>query len=903
MTNHLQISDEQALIVSTVKDGFNVSVNAVAGAGKTTTILFIAKMMRPKKVLVITYNRRIMDETKETIQKWGLDNIEIRTYHSLSSSLYVYSKTDAGIIEAVQSDMKSRRQLRYDAIIVDECQDCMYLYFKFVIKVLSQNSKNAQIVFLGDFKQNIYKFKGTDSRFLTLANKIINNGIEWKNLKLSVSYRLTPAVAAMINACFLREEVIVGGNTRHKNIKPEYHMINMFNEKLLMEWVVDFKNMIEENGYSYDEVFILASSITQRGNVMTSIRNPITRLENALVASGIKCNAVTNDDEQLNEKTMKNKLVLSTIHGAKGLERKVVILFGVEDFYYNLGCNKNDPRRECPNKIYVGLTRSLEKLIIVHNTSSNYMPFIDKDRLSEFATIKKYGIDHPLSTTGGDIIQREFSCREFIKHIREEWMLPFEKYKIPIQGAIDKPLVTYVETENEEYENVSDIVGVGIVEYAVMPILNMIRIKDIVQEANGSIIKIPKIHMSVVEKEINKFKKIQYMLKLANIYLSYCEHGFMFKIAQLNRYDFVTQKEADTLAKNLRSKITADGEQLVTEKSVCTELELNGFHLIINGRIDIIDKENKTIWEVKCKQSLDSSDFLQLIIYAVSLNKPDYKYKLINLFSDEVIELKYDKELKPLLTKLAKEKLKDMDEITDEEFIEMHSTTITHDTQDESEEDALWDNEDIVAPIDFHSDSDEDNTDMQFENIEDEKDNSLIMVFDTETTGTKDSRIVSICWKLFRTDGTQVFSKYHMVKPDNFIVGANPFAQKVHKITHEKASLQGVEMPKILDQIEENIKKVTTIVAHSITHDVKHLLNEAKIYEKNSLFEAINTKEKFCTMRNAREIVKAKDIRGRIKMPSLAEVYDFYFETPFREHHAQSDVEACAKCYFKLKPI
>ncbi len=32
MTNHLQISDEQALIVSTVKDGFNVSVNAVAGA-------------------------------------------------------------------------------------------------------------------------------------------------------------------------------------------------------------------------------------------------------------------------------------------------------------------------------------------------------------------------------------------------------------------------------------------------------------------------------------------------------------------------------------------------------------------------------------------------------------------------------------------------------------------------------------------------------------------------------------------------------------------------------------------------------------------------------------------------------------------------------------------------------
>ena len=46
-------SSEQQIIIDTIKRGKNVAVNAVAGSGKTTTILGIAEQIRNKKILQI----------------------------------------------------------------------------------------------------------------------------------------------------------------------------------------------------------------------------------------------------------------------------------------------------------------------------------------------------------------------------------------------------------------------------------------------------------------------------------------------------------------------------------------------------------------------------------------------------------------------------------------------------------------------------------------------------------------------------------------------------------------------------------------------------------------------------------------------------------------------------------
>jgi superfamily I DNA/RNA helicase len=66
------------------------------------------------------------------------------------------------------------------------------------------------------------------------------------------------------------------------------------------------------------------------------------------------------DNEQENtEDLMNNKFVFMSVNKSKGLERKIVFLYLIDEIFDRY--NTNDG---IPNILYVGLTRSLEKLII-----------------------------------------------------------------------------------------------------------------------------------------------------------------------------------------------------------------------------------------------------------------------------------------------------------------------------------------------------------------------------------------------------------------------------------------------------------------------------------------------------------------------------------------------------------
>ena len=58
-------SAEQLAVVKALCDGRNVVVDAVAGSGKTTTIVFIAQTMVQKRILILTYNRKLKEETRQ----------------------------------------------------------------------------------------------------------------------------------------------------------------------------------------------------------------------------------------------------------------------------------------------------------------------------------------------------------------------------------------------------------------------------------------------------------------------------------------------------------------------------------------------------------------------------------------------------------------------------------------------------------------------------------------------------------------------------------------------------------------------------------------------------------------------------------------------------------------------
>src|SRR5690606_32751110 len=65
-------SDEQNEIMMGFEAGYNCKIEAVAGSGKTTTLLLLAKIATEKfgvASCILTYNRGLKDEIEEKIEK------------------------------------------------------------------------------------------------------------------------------------------------------------------------------------------------------------------------------------------------------------------------------------------------------------------------------------------------------------------------------------------------------------------------------------------------------------------------------------------------------------------------------------------------------------------------------------------------------------------------------------------------------------------------------------------------------------------------------------------------------------------------------------------------------------------------------------------------------------------
>ncbi len=114
-------SEEQNLIINYLKD-YNVTVDACAGSGKTSTILFIAEQYKDLSILVLTYNSQLKAETRKRAA--GYQNLDVHSYHSFCVANYDKSAyTDDKVNDLITKNVEPFCDLFYDIIIADEAQD------------------------------------------------------------------------------------------------------------------------------------------------------------------------------------------------------------------------------------------------------------------------------------------------------------------------------------------------------------------------------------------------------------------------------------------------------------------------------------------------------------------------------------------------------------------------------------------------------------------------------------------------------------------------------------------------------------------------------------------------------------------------------------------------------------
>lgn len=628
------ISDEQNAIVKCIAD-HNVIVDSVAGSGKTTTVLYMAKTYPNKQILLLTYNSKLRLETRERTEALDIDNIEVHTYHSFGVN-YISEdcKTDNGLIKFInRGDVLDG--ICYDIVIIDECQDMTPVYYKIVTSILSINPM-AKVCVIGDKYQSIYGYAGADSRFITMADLIYTRPCEWRRLSLSVSYRITKQMAAFINRCVLGYDRLTAVRD---GAKPYYTIYNAFREKPI-EILKEIQALLLK--YTPEDIFVLSPSVKS-----TNIKSPTKKLANYLSDNGIKIYIPTSDDSRLDVDVIRGKLVFSSLHQSKGLERKAVILLGFDESYFKY-FNKSDPDHKCSSALYVALTRATEYLSIYHAEEGNPLNFVDLENVALYAELKgcaRGTKKEPASKPNKCAVTK---LTEHISPVLLAQCMDLFEYKTIrcAEAIIDIPIKICQcdDFGDAYYEEVSDINGIAIPAY-----YEYQKMKK----------------MSICPK----FKgplTITALLRMANQYAA-IQNGLHFKMNQITDYNWISDEMLN--ASYARAAEELDKNMFIHfEKEVSCKI----MGMDIKGRMDVVCDDR--IIELKAVGELKPEHYIQLAIYSymhfVVIGTVMTSH-LFNIRTNELIEIVIKPEnIERMLQLLVCKKYHTKQKLTKEKFLE-----------------------------------------------------------------------------------------------------------------------------------------------------------------------------------------------------------------------------------------
>lgn len=188
----------------------------------------------------------------------------------------------------------------------------------------------------------------------------------------------------------------------------------------------------------------------------------------------------------------------------------------------------------------------------------------------------------------------------------------------------------------------------------------------------------------------------------------------------------------------------------------------------------------------------------------------------------------------------------------------------------------------------------------------------MYIVFDTETTGLPKRynapltdfnnwpRMVQIAWKVYDKDGSCTDTQNLIIRPDGWTVP--PEAAKIHRITTERAQEEGIDLEVALNAFAEAISQSKYLIAHNISFDEKIVGCE---YMRMGMANAVQKIKHVDTKTTTVDFCKIPKKRGGgYKWPTLTELHLKLFNQDFQDaHDALVDVEALARCFFKLQEI
>jgi hypothetical protein len=361
-------------------------VVACAGSGKTTTIInkviYMIKYLNcsPSDFVLTTFTKNAAEEIKKRIsQQLDLDivdQITIGTFHAIALHEITKNnfKTDPNMPESMPEEyLVNYIELlndesyvkRFKYLFIDEYQDINHFQYE-IVKKWYESANAKLLIVVGDDQQNIYTFRNTSIKYILDFCQDFNGSYKY----LTINYRCNKGIVNMTNA-------IISFNTD----KIDKEILSGSNYDLVCPKIRFFKNDQKEKEYIHDYIKKIYTNhmgeieLTQHIEiptiaVLSRTNKKLYRVENFLALSNIKTQML-NAEMKEEQDVQYDSVILSTIHGSKGLEFDYVIIMNcVDGSFPIIGSNVEEERR----LFYVACTRAKKELLITSLWFDKFKP-------------------------------------------------------------------------------------------------------------------------------------------------------------------------------------------------------------------------------------------------------------------------------------------------------------------------------------------------------------------------------------------------------------------------------------------------------------------------------------------------------------------------------------------------
>jgi len=332
---------EQTLALEEWNAGKNVKVVAVPGAGKSRVLLEACKTHTKGVVIILAYNHDLCEETKLKLAENNLDDRVIcLTFHGLATYCIMPAYDDMSLFDAIEGvesgEIEVDKYLHVSAVLIDESQDFRPSFLR-LLRLVLKTPSDVQYLNVGDPRQMLYTYDNEDPadlKYLNNPEQYFISSRDWKTIEFFKTHRLTESMAKVVSQIF---NVNIVSAKANQTCRPVVlYTTNLWKTGPLIYDIV--------KKYKKEEICILVPKKKNNG--------PLKTLVNFLSKCGIYIYLHGFDGQD--SRIKKNKLCISTWHASKGTERRIVIVFGIN----------NDVEQ---NPFFVAVTRAFEQLILVQD--------------------------------------------------------------------------------------------------------------------------------------------------------------------------------------------------------------------------------------------------------------------------------------------------------------------------------------------------------------------------------------------------------------------------------------------------------------------------------------------------------------------------------------------------------